>query len=109
MKQNEANKGVMEGLHPNDGWGVLLCIDRTLDQLFIPFCSFFLSFSCFFAKKNGEKHTSTSIWSAHHPNIGQNIQKIAVKTTISLTRPNIKVYFVMFVMHPSILGSEAHY
>ena len=41
----------------------------------------FLTFSAF-SQKNVEKHNSTSIWSAPHPNDVQNIQKLSIKMTV---------------------------
>ena len=46
-------------------------------QFFANFCCKFLTFSPFlsdFCSKTMKKHTSTSIWSAQHPNAGQYIQ-----------------------------------
>ena len=43
----------------------------------------FLAFSCFFSfLKNLKKQISTSVWSAQHPNPGQNIQHFSQNTLI---------------------------
>ena len=42
---------------------------------FAKFCCKFLAFFSFFAEKTLKMTISTSVWSAQHPNAGQNIQQ----------------------------------
>ena len=54
------------------------------------FCCKFLALFCFFAQKTLKMTILTSVWSAHHPNAGRNIQHlcfslIIIKSIINIT------------------------